>query len=159
RPARLCTTGWPGGTVSPYHVGIACQTPVVLYDGAGASPKGEGMSHRGITILLAAGIAFALPAVVSAQDAQWPEAPPPPASKGPGQPPGAEPQDVEELTPGQIQRAQEPDRPAATTPGKQAVAKPQAPAQPPRTVACSGAFAKGSSHLNLFGVYKDNVVF
>jgi hypothetical protein len=118
-------------------------------------------------ILLAAGVALALPSAASAQSAQWPEAPPPAAPKGAKQAPRAEPQqDVEELTPSQIQRAQEPERPAAQpkqTEPKQAAPKPQPSAQPPaqaaRAVACSGAFAKGSSHLGLFAIYKDNVAF
>jgi hypothetical protein len=81
---------------------------------------------------------------------------------------------TEELSPRQIQRAQEPDPlfdrrfppPAArsqTPPPRQpAVAQPpaQPPAQPARAVTCSGAFAKDSSHLKLATVYKsENVVF
>lgn len=80
---------------------------------------------------------------------------------------------TEELSPRQIQRAQEPERPqergfpadrfptdrglpAAKTPAP----RQQQPAQPARAVACSGAFAKDSSHLKLATVYKpENVVF
>jgi hypothetical protein len=64
----------------------------------------------------------------------------------------------EELTPGQIQRAQEPDTEQAVNPPARAV--PKQPPAPPRAVACSGAFAKDSSHLKLASVYKsENVVF
>jgi hypothetical protein len=83
---------------------------------------------------------------------------------------------TEELSPRQIQRAQEPDPlfdrrfpstdrtpPARSpTPPRQPTSYPpaQPPAQPARVVACSGAFAKDSSHLKLATLYKtDNVVF
>jgi len=115
------------------------------------------MSHRWVIVSLAAGMALAAPAELSAQS-QWPQAPAAPRAK---QTPRAEPQlDVEELTPGQIQRAQEPDRPAASTPTAPKAAAPKPPPQPARAVACSGAFAKNSSHLNLATVYKsENVLF
>jgi hypothetical protein len=70
--------------------------------------------------------------------------------------------DVEELTPGQIQRAQEPLTPPAarTAPPRQPAGRQSAPQQsapqqsaPPqqagRAVACNGAFAKDSSHVKL----------
>ena len=85
---------------------------------------------------------------------------------------------TEELSPRQIQRAQEPDPtfdrrfPSADrsqtaptrspAPPRQPTSYPPAqPAtQPARAVACSGAFAKDSSHLKLATAYKsENVVF
>jgi hypothetical protein len=83
---------------------------------------------------------------------------------------------TEELSPRQIQRAQEPDptfdrrfpstdRTPPTrspTPPRQQTSYPpaQPPAQPARAVACGGAFAKDSSHLKLATLYKpENVVF
>lgn len=84
---------------------------------------------------------------------------------------------TEELSPRQIQRAQEPDLlpdrnfspPRAQVPRTQAprtqaprtqAPKQPLPAQPARAVGCSGAFAKDSSHLKLAAVYKsENVVF
>ncbi len=85
---------------------------------------------------------------------------------------------TEELSPRQIQRAQEPDPlfdrrfpppdrsqtpPARSqTPPRQPTSYPpvQSPAQPARAISCSGAFAKDSSHLKLATVYKsENVVF
>ena len=83
---------------------------------------------------------------------------------------------TEELSPRQIQRAQEPDptfdrrfpstdRTSPTrspAPPRQPTSYPpaQPPAQAARAVACSGAFAKDSSHLKLATLYKpENVVF
>src|SRR5262245_14653047 len=83
---------------------------------------------------------------------------------------------TEELSPRQIQRAQEPDptfdrrfpsndrTPPTRSPAppRQPTSYPpaQPPAQPARAVACSGAFAKDSSHLKLATLYKsENVVF
>jgi hypothetical protein len=84
---------------------------------------------------------------------------------------------TEELSPRQIQRAQEPDPtfdrrfpsadrsqtpPARSPTPRQPTSYPpaQPPAQPARTVGCSGAFAKDSSHLKLATLYKsENVVF
>jgi hypothetical protein len=72
----------------------------------------------------------------------------------------------EELTPGQIQRAQEPEPPAGRDAAPKAAPKaapqaaPKQPAQPAHTIACSGVFAKESSHLKLATLYKpDNVTF
>src|SRR5215467_7198734 len=65
----------------------------------------------------------------------------------------------EELTPGQIQRAQEPDVTPLTgfEPSRRV---PRHTAEPARAVACSGAFAKDSNHLKLATAYKtQNVVF
>jgi hypothetical protein len=67
--------------------------------------------------------------------------------------------DVEELTPGQIQRAQEPQFPRQ--PSAKSEPRPTAPkAAAPRAVACSGVFAKDSSHLKLATVFdSQNVTF
>jgi len=88
---------------------------------------------------------------------------------------------TDELSPRQVQRAQEPDPPfdrrfpsadrsqtppaRSPTPPRQPTSYPPAqspahpPAQPARAVACSGAFAKDSSHLKLATLYKSDVVF
>jgi hypothetical protein len=67
----------------------------------------------------------------------------------------------EELTPGQIQRAQAQDKePAPGAERQTQKASPKQPAQPARAVACSGNFAKDSSHLKLATAYKtENVEF
>ncbi len=70
--------------------------------------------------------------------------------------------DVEELTPGQIQRAQEPEAPgrpkgaapkaATPAPKREAVhssSPPRKEAPQTHTIACSGVFAKTSSHIKL----------
>ncbi|HLQ89078.1 MAG TPA: hypothetical protein VK148_03455 [Xanthobacteraceae bacterium] len=136
------------------------------------------MKYRLNIVTLAAVAAIATPAILSAQQPDGLRlAQATPKSK---QSPRVEPQyDIEELTPSQIQRAQEPDRPTAPTPTSPSTSIPpatmppataapktatskapsQAP-QPQRAVACSGAFAKNSSHINLTTVYKlDNIAF
>src|SRR5690349_4083814 len=65
----------------------------------------------------------------------------------------------EELTPGQIQRAQD-NEPSPGSERPKQKASPKQPAQPARAVACSGNFAKDSSHLKLATAYKsENVEF
>jgi hypothetical protein len=108
------------------------------------------MNNRLLLVSLAAGIGAVAPAMGWAQQ-RFPE------NRFPD--PGSY---SEELTPSQIQRAQEreqpPDRSAPPAGAKSA--PKQQPAAPPRAVACSGAFAKDSSHLKLATVYKsENVVF
>ena len=66
----------------------------------------------------------------------------------------------EELTPGQIQRAKEPDVTPLTGFEPSRRVPKHAPAEPARAVACSGAFAKDSNHLKVATAYKtQNVVF
>jgi hypothetical protein len=86
---------------------------------------------------------------------QWPDPPRTQSAPRAKQPPRqAQQQDVEELTPGQIRRAQEAAEkgagagkaPAAGAPRK---AKPKAPATVARSVTCGGPFARNSSHLRL----------
>lgn len=115
------------------------------------------MSRRLILWALVASLA------VPAAAQQWPDLPPAqskPKAKA-KQPPR---DDVEELTPSQIQRAQEGD----TRPTRD---MPQAVKRPPRgggggggaqarTIDCRGAFARDSSHIRLAQVFgPDNVVF
>src|SRR2546423_3097885 len=107
------------------------------------------MKPRWILVSIIAGIAVTAPAVLSAQQ-----------PKGKQQRQELDPQLYnEELTPGQIERAQDPSdsRPAPkAAPPK---AKQQAGA-PPRAVACSGPFSKDSSHLKLAAAFKsENVEF
>src|SRR5262245_62520497 len=119
------------------------------------------MTYYGNIVALAAVAALAMPAISSAQPGDTLRI----AQAGPKskQSPRYDPQyDVEELTPSQIQRAQEPDRPGSptpTSPGTRTTTpsaempKPAAPKAPPpstasipptppdpaRAVACSGA--------------------
>jgi hypothetical protein len=69
--------------------------------------------------------------------------------------------DVEELTPGQIKRALELARPGTPTERPQAVKRPpKGGGAPARSIACSGAFAKDSSHIRLAQVFgSQNVTF
>lgn len=114
------------------------------------------MRFRLISLLLAAAIA------VPAAAQQWPDPPgggEPPAQSKPRPKAKAKPlDDVEELTPSQIRRAQELDRPS----GKempQAVKRPQKNVQP-RQIDCRGAFARDSSHIRLAQIFgPDNVAY
>ena len=116
------------------------------------------MSHRWVVVSLAAGVAIAMPVELSAQQVQpYRQAQAPKQRQT--QPP-LDPLDVEELTPSQIKRAQELDQPSSRNAGFPKPAAPKPPATPARAVACSGAFAKDSSHLKLATVYKsENVDF
>jgi hypothetical protein len=135
------------------------------------------MRHHGVLVALIAGIALALAAPLSAQQSR-------PAPKA-NQP---EP-DIEELTPGQIRRAQERQRaeelqriqemqraqdlrrtqeqqrtqdrePPAPKSAAPKAPPASAPASPARAVACTGAFAKDSSHLKLATVFNSlNITF
>jgi len=122
------------------------------------------MTNRWLLVLLAASMGEVAPTVLLAQQA--PRSPDPRIY-------------TDELSPRQIQRAQERDYPqdrSASSP--KAASPPKANAkqqtttrqatqhtaqqtpQPARAVACSGVFAKDSSHLKLATVYKsENVVF
>ena len=109
------------------------------------------MTHRSLLISLAAGVALAVPAKLSAQQVQ----PDRQAQAGSSQKqaPRNPRLDVEELTPGQIQRAQEFDRPApgVAPPAKSAAPRP---AQAAQVIACNGPFGKDSSHVKLAAAYK-----
>jgi hypothetical protein len=109
---------------------------------------------------LAAGAMIAAPSAVSAQQQQpVRQAQAPKARQIPRSQPTNPDLDVEELTPSQIQRAQDPTPPPAAKGATKAPSKQSAPA-PARAVACSGAFAKDSSHLKLATVYNSlNVSF
>src|SRR5687767_3264139 len=104
-------------------------------------------------ILWAAAAAIA---VVPAAAQQWPDSggtwpadPPPAKAKPKAKSKPAQRDDVEELTPGQIQRAQEPEpRPGSPKDMPQAVQRPSKSAQP-RQIDCRGAFARDSSHIRL----------
>jgi hypothetical protein len=119
---------------------------------------------RGRLICLALIAAIAVPATAQ----QWPD--PPGAG---GQPrtdsPAAKPKpkarpaprdDVEELTPAQIRRAQEPiPSPVAPRDMPEAVKRPSKNAQA-RQIECRGAFAKDSSHIRLAQIFgTDNVAY
>jgi hypothetical protein len=112
------------------------------------------MINRWVLASLLAGVVAMAPAALSAQQPARAQAAPKAKQAPREQPP--EP-DVEELTPGQIQRAQEPEPPSAQS-SRPATPKPAA--EPSRAIACSGIFAKDSSHLKLATMYKpQNVVF
>jgi hypothetical protein len=103
--------------------------------------------------LWALAIAIAVPAAAQ----QWPD--PPPAQSKPRPKAKAPLDDVEELTPSQIRRAQEADRPAASQDMPQAVKRQGKTAQP-RQIDCRGAFARDSSHIRLAQVFgPDNVAY
>jgi hypothetical protein len=113
-------------------------------------------------ILWVLALALALPAAAQ----QWPDPP------GAGEPPAQTkakpkakakrppPDDVEELTPSQIQRAQEADRPSGSPKDMpQAVKRPGKNVQP-RQIDCRGAFARDSSHIRLAQIFgPDNVAY
>jgi len=118
------------------------------------------MKSRWILVWLAAGAVIAAPAAPSAQQAPVRHAQATPKTKQTPRPQPANPElDVEELTPSQIQRAQDPGAPAQSKGATKGPSKQSAPAQP-RAVACNGAFAKDSNHLKLATVFNSqNVVF
>jgi hypothetical protein len=107
-------------------------------------------------------ILFALVAAIAAPAAaqQWPDPPTaqPKAKAKAKQPPR---DDVEELTPSQIQRAQEPEtRPGSPKEMPQAAKRPSKGGGQARQVDCRGAFARDSSHIRLAQVFgPDNVTF
>ena len=105
-------------------------------------------------ILWALALAIAVPAAAQ----QWPDPPPPAQSKPKAKAKQPPRDDVEELTPSQIRRAQEGDpRPGKDMP--QAVKRPSRNVQA-RQVDCRGAFARDSSHIRLAQIFgPDNVVF
>jgi hypothetical protein len=127
-----------------------------------------------VLIAFMAGAIIALPVELSAQPA--PSSKAPRAKQQRTQP---EPEyEVEELTPDQIRRAQEPQTPAqptdtplrgstpastATTPSKPTAAAPAVgaePTGPARNIACSGIWSKDASHIKLANVFKlENVTF
>jgi len=118
------------------------------------------MRYRLLGVLLMSAIA------VPALGQQWPD-PPPPAQtakpKAKAKQPPRQLDDVEELTPGQIKRAQEFDsRPGAPKEAPQAVKRPPkgGGGPPARQIACKGPFAKDSSHIRLAQVFgTQNVTF
>jgi hypothetical protein len=94
---------------------------------------------------------------------EWPD-PPPAQSKGQPKAKTKRPplDDVEELTPAQIQRAQERDPPGTAKERPQAVKRPPkgGGGAPARQVNCNGPFASDSSHIRLAQVFgASNVAF
>jgi hypothetical protein len=126
------------------------------------------MIDRWVLAAMVIGGVLAAPPLLSAQQQPMRQAQATQKSKIQDRVQSAQPsRDVEELTPGQIQRAQEPEPPppspgaaqpapkAPGTPAKTAVGEP-----PTRIVACSGAFARESSHLKLATIYNSqNIAF
>ena len=105
-----------------------------------------GMRDRGLFAILATCAALGTLSVATAQQAPFQRE----AQVSPKNKPFDQRFDGEELTPAQIQRAQD------IEPAAKAAPKPPAPkaAQPARTVSCSGVFAKDSNHLKLTNVFK-----
>lgn len=118
-------------------------------------------------VLWAVAVAIAAPAAAQQwpdSGGQWPADPPPAQKAKPKAKAKAPPRDdVEELTPEQIRRAQEADpRPGAPKDKDmpQAVKRPSSKGAQPRQIDCRGAFARDSSHIRLAQVFgPDNVVF
>jgi hypothetical protein len=110
-------------------------------------------------------ILWALVAAIAAPAAaqQWPDAPPAQSKPKPkAKTKAPPPDDVEELTPSQIQRAQEADpRSGSQKDMPQAVKRPSSKAAAqPRQIDCRGAFARDSSHIRLAQIFgPDNVTF
>src|SRR5262249_19409594 len=112
-----------------------------LQDTLAARAVRDDMTNRWVLVSLAAGAGAVAPVVLSAQ--QSPRFPDPRVYN-------------DELSPGQIQRAQEPDSARRST----STSRAQQPTQTGRAIACGGVFAKDSNHLKLATVYKpDNVAF
>jgi hypothetical protein len=115
---------------------------------------------------LAAALAAPFPAPAQwadrSQQIQWPDpvlTQPSPKAKAPQRAQAPQP-DVEELTPGQIRRAQEASEPAVGAAKKAATPKPKPKPAVARAVACSGAFAKNSNHIRLAQVFgSQNLTF
>jgi hypothetical protein len=115
------------------------------------------MNHRWLLIFVAVGAALASPRESWAQSEPYRL-----AQRGPTQqraPLNPQLDAEDQLSPGQIERAQERERtPAAAPAGKQAAQKRSA--EPARAVACSGLFAKDSGHDKLAAAFKpENVEF
>jgi hypothetical protein len=109
---------------------------------------------------LAAAAVIAAPSGLFAQQQPVREAQAPKARQVPRAQPASPDLDVEELTPSQIQRAQDAAPPPAAKESGKAPSKQSAPATPSRAIACSGAFAKDSSHLKLATAFNSlNVTF
>ncbi|MCC6890247.1 MAG: hypothetical protein IT536_17095 [Hyphomicrobiales bacterium] len=110
-------------------------------------------------ILWALSVALAAPAAAQ----QWPElqAPPPVQSKPKPKAKAPPRDDVEELTPGQIRRAQELEPgPGSPKSMPEAVKRPAKTAAQTRQIECRGAFARDSSHIRLAQVFgPDNVTY
>jgi hypothetical protein len=117
------------------------------------------MRTRWIAVSLTAAAVIAAPSGLLAQQQPVREAQAPKARQVPRAQPASPDLDVEELTPSQIQRAQDPAPPPAAKDAGKGPSKQSAPA-PSRAIACSGAFAKDSSHLKLATAFNSlNVTF
>lgn len=108
----------------------------------------------GVLLLLLA--ALAVPAMAQPPGSQWPDLPPPEPKAKPKAKAKQPPSDVEELTPGQIKRAQDREQPSGTSKEAPQAVK-RAPkgggGAQPRQIACNGPFAKDSSHIRLAQVF------
>jgi hypothetical protein len=125
------------------------------------------MNLRRILLSLTVATAAAAPVAAPAQwvnpprqQVQWPD--PPTTQPAPKPAPRAQSQDVEELTPGQIRRAQEGAgaQPKAAAPKAVPKPRPKPKHRTTHSVACRGAFAKNSSHQRLVKIFgAHNVTF
>jgi hypothetical protein len=104
--------------------------------------------------LMALAMAIAVPAAAQ----QWPD--PPPAQSRPKPKPKTPLDDVEELTPSQIRRAQEAEPRSGSPSDMPQAVKRQSKTAQPRQIDCRGAFARDSSHIRLAQVFgPDNVTY
>ena len=107
------------------------------------------MHGRWLLALLTLGLVLAGPTQFLATSDPYRQAQAAPSQRQEPRTPQLDTED--QLTPGQIERAQErerePDR-SGTAPAAKTVA-PKRPAEPPRVVACGGTFARDSEHAKL----------
>jgi hypothetical protein len=111
------------------------------------------MIERLVLAAAVASVSLVGPSAVSAEQQPWHLAQATQKSELQDRVRPAQPEpDVEELTPGQIQRAQEPEQPPSQpTPPKAAPTAPPEPAT--RIAACSGPFAPASTHAKLAAAF------
>ena len=111
------------------------------------------MKTRWLLVSLAAGVVFGCPQQASAQSEPYRQAQAAPNQRQTPRPPTLDPE--YELRPGQIEPAQEPERPAAPSAQK---AAPKRVPEPARVVACSGTFARDSDYSKLAAAFRSENV-
>ena len=111
------------------------------------------MKTRWLLVSLAAGIVFGCAQQASGQSEPYRQAQAAPNQRQTPRPPTLDPE--YELRPGQIEPAQEPERPAAPSAQK---AAPKRVPEPARVVACSGTFARNSDYSKLAAAFRSENV-
>ena len=112
------------------------------------------MKTRWLLVSLAAGIVFGCAQQASGQSEPYRQAQAAPNQRQTPRPPTLDPE--YELRPGQIETAQEPERPS-TAPSAQKAAPKRVP-EPARVVACSGTFARDSDYSKLAAAFRSENV-